>query len=169
MNLVINGFDPQTISPWKLLDTTNWTLELTTHGFFYNGTKKLMCFKTSTVTTKGTFESNVFNLKRNTKYTIRVGIFANSNCKDLRFCFGRGTATSISDYIMAHEWFVGSAAKLEYKTITVDSGNYDYGKLTFDHNGTKTVGQSADMYIAEISIIEGEYNNSWTPSFDELM
>lgn len=169
VNLVINGFDPQTLSPWKLGDTTNWTLELTTHGLFYNGTKKLMRFKTSTVTTKGTFESNVFNLKRNTKYTIRVGIFANSNCKDLRFCFGRGTATSISDYSMVHAWFVGSTSKLEYKTITVDSGNYDYGKLTFNHNGTKTVGQSADMYIAEISIIEGEYNNSWTPSFDELI
>ena len=169
VNLIVNGFDPQTIAPWKLWDTTNWTLELTTHEFFYNGTKKLMRFKTSTGTTKGTFESNVFNLKRNTKYTIRVGIFANSNCKDLRFCFGRGTSTSISDYIMAHKWFVGSQTKLEYKTITVDSGNYDYGKLTFDHNGTKTVGSWADMYIAEISIIEGEMNNSWTPSFDELI
>jgi hypothetical protein len=169
VNLVINGFDPQTVSPWTSRDTTNWTLELTTHGFFYNSTKKLMRFKTSTATTKGTFESNIFNLKRNTKYTIRVGIFANSNCKELRFCFGRGTATSISDYSMAHAWFIGSTSKLEYKTITVDSGNYDYGKLMFDHNGTKTVGQSADMYIAEISIIEGEYNNSWTPSFDELI
>ena len=168
VNLVINGFDPQTISPWKQW-SSEWTLELTNHGFFYNGTKKLMRFKTSTATTKGTFESNVFNLKRNTKYTIRVGIFANSNCKDLRFCFCRGSSTSISDYAMAPAWFIGNTTKLEYKTITVDSGNYDYGKLTFDHNGTKTVGQSADMYIAEISIIEGEYNNSWTPSFDELI
>ena len=168
VNLVINGFDPQTIDPWKQW-SSEWTLELTNHGFFYNGTKKLMRFKTSTATTKGTFESNVFNLKRNTKYTIRVGIFANANCKDLRFCFGRGSATSISNYDMSHPWFFGSQTKLEYKTITVDSGNFDYGKLTFDHNGTKTVGQSADMYIAEISIIEGEYNNSWTPSFDELI
>ena len=170
VNLIVNGFDPQTISPWKLWDTTNWTLELTTHGFFYNGTKKLMRFKTSTSTTKGTFESNVYNLKRNTKYTIRVGIFANSNCKELRFCFGRGTsAASITDFGQAHPWFVGNQTKLEYKTITVDSGNFDYGKLTFDHNGTKTAGQWAEMYIAEISIIEGEYNNSWTPSFDELI
>ena len=168
VNLVVNGFDPQTISPWKP-GHSDWTLELTKHGYFYNGTKKLMRFKTSTATSQGTFESNIYNLKRNTKYTIRVGIFANSNCKELRFCFGRGTSTSISDYSMAHPWFFGNSNYLEYKTITVDSGNYDYGKLTFDHRGTKTVGQSADMYIAEISIIEGEYNNSWTPSFDELI
>lgn len=169
VNLVVNGFDPQALDPWRKWHN-DWTLELTTHSLFYNGTKKLLRFKTSTSTTKGTFESNVYNLKRNTKYTIRVGIFANTNCKELRFCFGRGTsATSINDWAQAHPFFVGNASRLEYKTITVDSGNFDYGKLTFDHNGTKTVGQWADMYIAEVSIIEGEFNNSWTPSFDELI
>lgn len=169
VNLIVNGFDPQVLDPWRKWHN-DWTLELTTHRLFYNGTKKLLRFKTSTQTTKGIFESNVYNLKRNTKYTIRVGIFANTNCKELRFCFGRGTsATTINDWSQAHPFFIGSPSRLEYKTITVDSGNFDYGKLTFDHNGTKTVGQWADMYIAEISIIEGEFNNSWTPSFDELI
>lgn len=172
VNLIVNGMDQQYISPWRAWDSSKWILELTSHGFFYNGKKKLLRFKTNSSTEKGTFESGVFNLKRNTKYTIRLGVFANGQCKPLRFALGRGNSpTEVNNYDAKnmHDWFTGSPSRLEYKTLTVDSGPYDYGKITFDHQGTKNAGSWADAYIAEISVIEGEFNNSWTPSFDELI
>ena len=167
VNLVINGFDPQTVDPW-ISGGSGHYLSLTTHDFFYRSQKKLYSLYTVN-TTEGFAYTNLFNLKRNTKYTLRIGLFAGSSTKSCDIYFmGKPSGGSFT-YNLLRTIDNLSPAQVVYYTITFDSGSFDLGQFRIDNNGSKTQGTGASLYICEVSCIEGEYNNSWTPSFDELI
>jgi hypothetical protein len=124
----------------------------------------------STATTNEVFAyTNVFNLKRNTKYTIRLGLFDGSSTKSCDIYFMGKPAGGSFSYQLLRTIDTLSPSQVVYYTITFDSGSFDLGQFRIDNNGSKTQGTTADLYICEVSCIEGEYNNSWTPSFDELI
>lgn len=167
VNLIVNGFDPQTISPWTF-GGTGHNLFLTTHNFFYKSQKNLYMLITSN-TTEGHAWTNIFNLKRNTKYTIRLGLFAGSATKSCDIYFMGKPAGGSFSYQLLRIINDLSPSKVVYYTITFDSGSFDVGQFRIDNNGSWTQGTPAALYICEVSCIEGEMNNSWTPSFDELI
>lgn len=167
VNLIVNGFDPQTISPWTFGGIGN-SFVLATHDVFYKSQKKLYLLGTSN-TTEVFAWTNIFNLKRNTKYTLRIGLFANSSTKSCDICFmGKPAGGSFTIQVLRTINDL-SAVRVVYYTMTFDSGSFDLGQFRIDNSGSKTQGTQADLYICEVSCIEGEYNNSWTPSFDELI
>ena len=167
VNLVINGFDPQTVSPWTSGGSGN-SFVLATHNFFYNSQKKM--YMLSTANTNEVFSyTNVFNLKRNTKYTLRIGLFANSVTRGCDIFFMKKPAGGSFTYQHLRLISDLSPSKVVYYTMTFDSGSFDLGQFRIDNNGSTTQGSIANLYICEVSCIEGEYNNSWTPSFDELI
>lgn len=173
VNLIQNGFDQRDISPWRNQTPSKGNLGLTNHLYFYSNRKNLLVYST-TVTDKSTFISNTFNLKKNTNYTIRIGFIGNINCNTVRFCFGRGyystgTWTDISNWSLTYPYFTPNVRELEYKTMTVNSENFNIGLLSIDIMGSKTDGQIAQLFVAEVSIFEGTLNNAWAPSYDELI
>ena len=166
--MVINGFDPQTIDPWTSGGSGN-SLTMVTHDFFYKSQKKLYMLSTTSTTEVFSY-TNIFNLKRNTKYTLRVGLFANSATKSSDIYFmGKPTGGSFTYQQLRYGINDLSPSNVVYYTMTFDSGSFDLGQFRIDNNGSKTQGTTATLYICEVSCIEGEYNNSWTPSFDELI
>ncbi|WP_422804320.1 hypothetical protein [Streptococcus sp. FT1-55] len=138
-------------------DTNNWsgTIEVDTHPAYYNGQKTL--FKIKTASGESRAGTNRFAVKRNTMYSLSFYMLAGGNVTSLDFFFlGRkaGETDSFTQTVALQRDRPNTASTLKYVTYTFNSGNSDNGYLRFDNNGSID-GNTANVYIAEIMLVEG--------------
>ncbi|HFU4218915.1 TPA: hypothetical protein ACGO8M_002372, partial [Streptococcus suis] len=163
-NLVQNGAFPT--------DTQYWSgsMIVAQHVFYYNGQKKLFSLQTAG-TAEITASTNRFEVKRNTDYTLSFYAFAGSNVRhsDVYFLGRKSNETSNFTYanaIIYERRFL--ASKIEYVTVTFNSGDNDNGYIRFDNNGSSD-GVNAVLFFGEIMLVEGRTARKWEPSYAELV
>lgn len=82
-NLIIDSAFPNNLDNWGFWEApqSNANLSISTHGFYYNGTKPLFLLKTSSSLVPAS--TLRFPVKRNTGYSFNIQAFATVNIKEL--------------------------------------------------------------------------------------
>lgn len=142
---------------------------VTTHAYYYNSNKKIMCLPNSTNTEKF-IRSPRFKLKRNTDYVISFKGFASSNVSSMDLHVLGRRKNETSDFtIFTTPSPIINARKLSIhgleivKNIRFNSKEMDEAFLRFDNNGS-TNNHSAALFIAEVKLEEGTISTDWTPA-----
>lgn len=142
---------------------------VTTHAYYYNSNKKIMCLPNST-NTKKFIRSPRFKLKRNTDYVISFKGFASSNVSSMDLHVLGRRKNETSDFtIFTTPSPIINARKLSIhgleivKNIRFNSKEMDEAFLRFDNNGS-TNNHSAALFIAEVKLEEGTISTDWTPA-----
>ena len=149
-NLIVNGFDPETMNYWH-----GWT-RVTTHPFYFNGNKNLFELETNSGN-EVTARSDRFKLKHNTDYGISFVGFASSNVKDIDvYILGRknGETQGYTKIIQPIANRRLTASGSEYVTATFNSSDIDEAYIRFDNNGSSN-GQNASLFVGEVMVAEG--------------
>ena len=146
---------------------------VTTHAYYYNSNKKIMCLPNSTNTEKF-IRSPRFKLKRNTDYVISFKGFASSNVSSMDLHVLGRRKNETSDFtIFTTPSPIINARKLSIhgleivKNIRFNSKEMDEAFLRFDNNGS-TNNHSAALFIAEVKLEEGTISTDWTPAPEDV-
>ncbi|CAI3389262.1 tail fiber domain-containing protein [Enterococcus cecorum] len=167
-NLIINGGNITDISPWQPRYKDKFGIYK--HPFYYNGEKNIFRLDTTSTTDENYVNSNRFEVKRNTDYTLSFIGFYNGNIKSAEILFlGRkSTETNVQYSYVKSMPLVLSNGSAVYKTITFNSGNNDTGYIRIDNNGTLSEGNLSTLYFAEVMLVEGNVAKKYQPSSAEF-
>lgn len=138
--------------------------KLGTHPFYYNGSKPIaVIFNNSS--NEVLFQTNRFDLERNTDYVLNFRGFNNSaltSCKV--FVLGRKKDETQNYTVIKHllKPTKLSGRRVEDVSLTFNSGEIDNAYVRFYNNGSSN-GQ-ADLYIAEIDLYKGTNKRPWQPA-----
>nr|WP_275669371.1 hypothetical protein [Streptococcus suis] len=160
-NLIRNGAFP-TI-PWS-------GSRVATHNYYYNNSKTLFLLETRTAS-EIVSESNRFEVKRNTNYSLSFYAFSSTRVKSSDVWFLGRKSDETDRYTSANAIIASrnfSASNAEYVTVTFNSGDNDSGYIRFDNNGS-TDGQMAVMYFGEVMLVEGRTPRKWEACLDDFV
>ena len=137
---------------------------LGTHPFYYNGSKPIaIIFNDST---NGVlYQTNRFDLERNTDYVLNFRGFNNSALTSCEvFVLGRKKDETQNYTVIKHllKPTKLSGQGVEDVSLTFNSGEIDNAYVRFDNNGSS--GGQADLYIAEIDLYKGTNKRPWQPA-----
>lgn len=138
--------------------------KLGTHPFYYNGSKPIaVIFNNSS--NEVLFQTNRFDLERNTDYVLNFRGFNNSALTSCEvFVLGRKKDETQNYTVIKHllkpTKLLGR--RVEDVSLTFNSGEIDNAYVRFDNNGSSN-GQ-ADLYIAEIDLYKGTNKRPWQPA-----
>lgn len=137
---------------------------LGTHPFYYNGSKPIaVIFNDST--NEVLYQTNRFDLERNTDYVLNFRGFNNSALTSCEvFLLGKKKDETQNFTVTKH---LLKPTKLSNKgvedvSLTFNSGEIDNAYVRFDNNGSR--GGQADLYIAEIDLYKGTNKRPWQPA-----
>lgn len=137
---------------------------LGTHPFYYNGSKPIaVIFNDST--NEVLYQTNRFDLERNTDYVLNFRGFNNSALTSCEvFVLGRKKDETQNYTIIKHLLKPTrlSGQGVEDVSLTFNSGEIDNAYVRFDNNGSN--GGQADLYIAEIDLYKGTNKRPWQPA-----
>ena len=137
---------------------------LGTHPFYYNGSKPIaVIFNDST--NKVLYQTNRFDLERNTDYVLNFRGFNNSSLTSCEvFVLGRKKDETQNYTVIKHllKPTKLSGQGVEDVSLTFNSGEIDNAYVRFDNNGSS--GGQADLYIAEIDLYKGTNKRPWQPA-----
>ncbi len=137
---------------------------LGTHPFYYNGSKPIaVIFNDST--NEVLYQTNRFDLERNTDYVLNFRGFNNSSLTSCEvFVLGRKKDETQNYTVVKHllKPTKLSDQGVEDVSLTFNSGEIDNAYVRFDNNGSSS-GQ-ADLYIAEIDLYKGTNKRPWQPA-----
>lgn len=137
---------------------------LGTHPFYYNGSKPIaVIFNDST--NEVLYQTNRFDLERNTDYVLNFRGFNNSSLTSCEvFVLGRKKDETQNYTVIKHllKPTKLSGQGVEDVSLTFNSGEIDNAYVRFDNNGSS--GGQADLYIAEIDLYKGTNKRSWQPA-----
>lgn len=137
---------------------------LGTHPFYYNGSKPIaVIFNDST--NEVLYQTNRFDLERNTDYVLNFRGFNNSSLTSCEvFVLGRKKDETQNYTVIKHllKPTKLSGQGVEDVSLTFNSGEIDNAYVRFDNNGSSS-GQ-ADLYIAEIDLYKGTNKRPWQPA-----
>lgn len=167
-NLIINGGNITDISPWQPKYKDKFGIYK--HPFYYNGEKNIFRLDTTSTTDENYVNSNRFEVKRNTDYTLSFIGFYNGNIRSAEILFfGRkSTETNVQYSYVKSMPLVLSNGSAVYKTITFNSGDNDTGYIRIDNNGTLSEGNLSTLYFAEVMLVEGTVARKYQPSSAEF-
>ena len=138
--------------------------KLGTHPFYYNGSKPIaVIFNNSS--NEVLFQTNRFDLERNTDYVLNFRGFNNSALTSCEvFVLGRKkdetqNYTVIKNLLKPTKL---SGRRVEDVSLTFNSGEIDNAYVRFDNNGSSN--RQADLYIAEIDLYKGTNKRPWQPA-----
>ena len=138
--------------------------KLGTHPFYYNGSKPIaVIFNNSS--NEVLFQTNRFDLERNTDYVLNFRGFNNSALTSCEvFVLGRKKDETQNYTVIKHllKPTKLSGRRVEDVSLTFNSGEIDNAYVRFDNNGSSN-GQ-ADLYIAEIDLYKGTNKRPWQPA-----
>ena len=146
-------------APWE--NTT-----LSTHPFYYNGTKKMFVLQTASAN-EITSGSNWFKLKPSTQYTLSFQGFQSWNTSSydvwllLRHSGENGSWSAAYQIINGQRLSNAQCQKI-VKTFTSPEG-YDEAYIRFDNNGSSD-GKNAVFFFNEIKLEEGTIATDWSPA-----
>lgn len=167
-NLIINGGNIMDISPWQPRYKDKFGIYK--HPFYYNGEKNIFRLDTTSTTDENYVNSNRFEVKRNTDYTLSLIGFYNGNIRSAEVVFlGRkSTETNVPySYVKAIPLVLSNGSAV-YKTITFNSGDNDTGYIRIDNNGTLSDGNLSTLYFCEVMLVEGTVAKKHQPSSSEF-
>lgn len=137
---------------------------LGTHPFYYNGSKPIaVIFNDST--NEVLYQTNRFDLERNTDYVLNFRGFNNSSLTSCEvFVLGRKKDETQTYTVIKHllKPTKLSCQGVEDVSLTFNSGEIDNAYVRFDNNGSS--GGQADLYIAEIDLYKGTNKRPWEPA-----
>lgn len=140
---------------------------LGTHPFYYNGSKPIaVIFNNSS--NEVLFQTNRFDLERNTDYVLNFRGFNNSALTSCEvFVLGRKKDETQNYTVVKHllKPTKLSGQGVEDVSLTFNSGEIDNAYVRFDNNGSS--GGQADLYIAEIDLYKGTNKRPWQPCPDD--
>ena len=137
---------------------------LGTHPFYYNGSKPIaVIFNDSS--NEVLFQTNRFDLERNTDYVLNFRGFNNSALTSCEvFVLGQEKDETQNYTVIKHllKPTKLSGQGVEDVSLTFNSGEIDTAYVRFDNNGSS--GGQADLYIAEIDLYKGTQKRPWQPA-----
>lgn len=137
---------------------------LGTHPFYYNGSKPIaVIFNDST--NEVLYQTNRFDLERNTDYVLNFRGFNNSALTSCEvFVLGRKKDETKNFTVIKHLLKPTKLSRqgVEDVSLTFNSGEIDNAYVRFDNNGSS--GGQADLYIAEIDLYKGTNKRPWQPA-----
>lgn len=145
----------------------NGRLSFTSHGFYFNGQKRMFELRPGAVV-----KSPRFIVKRNTDYTLNVLGFDN-NSKYFRIYIGERVKGSVADYQQRllifngrPQWVDGPVfdnTKIVKKSITFNVGEFDecYLQFEYDKNNPNKWG---GFFMTELDFYEGTTDRRWQPA-----
>ena len=151
----------------KYFSGTANRFRLGTHPFYYNGSKPIaIIFNDST--NEVLYQTDRFDLERNTDYVLNFRGFNNSALTSCEvFVLGRKKGETQNFTIIKHllKPTKLSGRGVEDVSLTFNSGEIDNAYVRFDNNGSS--GGQADLYIAEIDLYKGTNKRPWQPCPDD--
>lgn len=148
----------------KYFSGTANRFKLGTHPFYYNGSKPIaIIFNDST--NEVLYQTDRFDLERNTDYVLNFREFNNSALTSCEvFLLGRKKDETQNYTVIKHllKPTKLSGRGVEDVSLTFNSGEIDNAYVRFDNNGSSN-GQ-ADLYIAEIDLYKGTNKRPWQPA-----
>lgn len=172
-NLITNSAFPENTNNWGLykVSQANANLSVSTHGFYYNGTKKL--FKLANTTNIGVPASTRrFPVKRNTDYSLNIQTFATGNIKGVTIYFlGRKSNETDQTFtkavtIKSHTGSPSTTQTVKWH-LTFNSGDCDEGFIRIDNNGT-TNSDTSLLFFTELDCYDGTTDRTWQASPKDL-
>ena len=148
----------------KYFSGTANRFRLGTHPFYYNGSKPIaIIFNDST--NEVLYQTDRFDLERNTDYVLNFRGFNNSALTSCEvFLLGRKKDETQNYTVIKHllKPTKLSGRGVEDVSLTFNSGEIDNAYVRFDNNGSN--GGQADLYIAEIDLYKGTNKRPWQPA-----
>lgn len=171
-NLIRNSAFPDNLDNWGFWEApqSNANLSISTHGFYYNGTKPLFLLKTSSSLVPAS--TLRFPVKRNTGYSFNIQAFATVNIKGVDIYFlGRKsnetskTFTKVVNF-KSHNGSPSTTGLAKWH-LTFNSGECDEGFIRIDNTGT-TNGSQSLLFFTELDCYEGTTDRAWQASPKDL-
>ena len=169
-NLIRNSAFPDNLDGWGywLATQPNSNLSISSHPFYYNGSKPLFLLSTTTTTPSATGR---FPVKRNTDYSLNISILAGGNLKgmDIYFLGRKSNETKDFSKVVNVKHFDGSpsASSVTKYHFTFNSGECDEGFIRIDNTGT-TNGSQSLLFFTELDCYEGTTDRAWQASPKDL-
>lgn len=169
-NLIRNSAFPDNLDGWGywLATQPNSNLSVSSHSFYYNGSKPLFLLSTTTTTPSATLR---FPVKRNTNYSLNISILASGNLKgmDIYFLGRKSNETKDFSKVVNVKHFDGSpsTSSVTKYHFTFNSGECDEGFIRIDNTGT-TNGSNSLLFFTELDCYEGTTDRAWQASPKDL-
>lgn len=170
-NLIRNSAFPDSLDGWGYWEAPqpNSNLSVSSHSFYYNGSKPLFLLSTTTTTTPSA--TLRFPVKRNTTYSLNVSILAGGNLKgmDIYFLGRKSNETKDFSKVVNVKHFDGSpsASSVSKFHFTFNTGDCDEGFIRIDNTGT-TNGSQSLLFFTELDCYEGTTDRAWQASPKDL-
>ena len=171
-NLIRNSAFPDNLDGWGywLATQPNSNLSVSTHVYYYNGSKPLFLLATTTTTTTPSATGR-FPVKRNTNYSLNISILAGGNLKgmDVYFLGRKSNETEDFSKVVNIKHFDGSpsASSVTKYHFTFNSGECDEGFIRIDNKGT-TNNSNSLLFFTELDCYEGTTDRAWQASPKDL-
>ena len=170
-NLIRNSAFPDNLDGWGywLATQPNSNLSVSSHSFYYNGSKPLFLLSTTTTTTLSA--TLRFSVKRNTNYSLNISILAGGNLKgmDIYFLGRKSNETEDFSKVVNIKHFDGSPSTSSVSKFhfTFNTGECDEGFIRIDNTGTTNSSQSL-LFFTELDCYEGTTDRAWQASPKDL-
>lgn len=173
-NLIVNSAFPDNLDGWGywLATQPNSNLSVSSHSFYYNGSKPLFLLSTTTTTTTTTPSATLrFPVKRNGNYSLNVSVLAGGNLKgmDIYFLGRKSNETKDFSKVVNIKHFDGSPSTSSVSKFhfTFNTGDCDEGFIRIDNTGT-TNGSRSLLFFTELDCYEGTTDRAWQASPKDL-
>ena len=170
-NLIRNSAFPDNLDGWGYWEASqpNSNLSVSSHSFYYNGSKPMFVLATTTTTTPSA--TLRFPVKRNANYSLNISILAGGNLKgmDIYFLGRKSNETKDFSKVVNVKHFDGSPSTSGVKKFhfTFNSGECDEGFIRVDNTGT-TNGSQSLLFFTELDCYEGTTDRAWQASPKDL-
>lgn len=170
-NLIRNSAFPNNLDGWGFWEASqpNSNLSVSSHSFYYNGSKPMFALVTTSAAPASTLR---FPVKRNTTYSFNVQTFATRNLKGVDIYFlGRKsnetnkTFTKVVNF-KSHNGSPSTTGLAKWH-LTFNSGECDEGFIRIDNKGT-TNGSESLLFFTELDCYEGTTDRAWQASPKDL-
>ena len=170
-NLITNSAFPENLDNWGFYEapSANANLSISSHGFYYNGSKSLFLLKTTSSLPASTLR---FPVKRNTDYSFNIQTFGTGNVKGVDIYFlGRksdetGKTFSKAVNFKSHNGSPSTTGLVKWH-LTFNSGECDEGFIRIDNKGATDSSQSL-LFFTELDCYEGTTDRAWQASPKDL-
>lgn len=165
-NLIRNSAFPENLDGWGYWEVPqpNPNLSVSSHSFYYNGSKPMFLLKTASLSPSATGR---FSVKRNTDYSLNVSILAGGNLKgiDIYFLGRKSNETKTFSKVVNIKHFDSSpsASSVSKFHFTFNAGECDEGFIRIDNTGT-TNGSQSMLFFTELDCYEGTTDRAWQAS-----
>lgn len=169
-NLIRNSAFPENLDNWGYWEVSqpNSNLSVSSHSFYYNGSKPMFLLKTASPSPAATGR---FPVKRNTDYSLNVSILAGGNLKgiDIYFLGRKSNETKTFSKVVNIKHFDGSPSTSSVSKFhfTFNAGECDEGFIRVDNTGT-TDGSQSLLFFTELDCYEGTTDRAWQASPKDL-